>query len=218
MSTPNSLLKSRLAVWGGALIGVLALLYFQPIFHVVPLSAARENAGAEVFDPKEFVEAFWSEQLVPSLDTAVDADELLKALSSDAAAAAKRYGHRLGLSRKSSYFVSGEGRIIGIDGRYISISVLENGLADIVIDTGPLFGNAIRDGLGLLDVSDFPNSRDFNDISSEINRRVEERVFPLLKDQASVGASVRFVGGVEIADGVSDPLPLELAPVVIEFP
>lgn len=218
MSTPNSSMKSRLAVWGGALIGGLALLYFLPIFHVVPLKAAREESAAEVFDPAAFSDVFWNERLLPSIDRAVDAVDLLKAFNADAADAMKRFGHRLGLSGKSNFFVSGNGRVVAMDGRNISISVLGKGSTDIVINTGPLFGNAIRDGSGLLDVSAFPNSRDFNDISSEINRRVEERVFPLLKDGVAVGVSVRFVGGVEIADGVSDPSPLKLVPVVVEFP
>ena len=69
-----------------------------------------------------------------------------------------------------------------------------------------------------MDVSDFPNSQDFNALSTEINCRVEERVLPVLKRKAAVGAAVRFVGCAEIADPETDVPPLRIVPVVIEFP
>ena len=88
----------------------------------------------------------------------------------------------------------------------------------IIIETGPVFGNAIRDGAGLLNVSDFANAQDFNALSAEINQRVERDVLPLLQANAVVGATVRFVGGVEVSDSAGAPATLVLVPVVIEFP
>jgi len=205
-------------LFGGVLIGVLVLLHFLPLFHVLPLKAAREKSAAAAFDAKTFVETFWNDQLLKSTESAVKANDLLSAFRADPANAAKRFGHRLGLSGISSYFVSGSGRIIAVEGGTISIALHDDGTAQVIIKTGPVFGNAIRDGSGLLDVSDFPNSRDFNAISSEINRRVEEDVFPELKQKAAVDVAVRFAGGVDISDGETNPAPLKLVPVVIEFP
>ena len=157
--------------------------------------------------------------MLTGADRAVDAGELLAALSSDPADAASRFGHRLGLSGNASYFVSGTGRITDVENGIIKIALQDSDKAAVVIDTGPVFGNAIRDGSGLLDVSKFPNSQDFNALSSEINRRVEESVFPLLKEKATVGTSVHFVGGVDIADSeAAAGAPLNLVPVTIEFP
>ena len=234
MQIPEPVRKSRGLVWAGLVIGVVVLLYFLPPFHVVPLEAARSESAAAVFDAAAFVETFWEDRLLKSTDSAVDAGELLAAFKTDPADAAKRFGHRLGLSGASSYFVSGSGRIVAVEGGAIAIALRDGGtiafqdgsttaLQDasskaVVIETGPVFGNAIRDGSGLLDVSDFPNSQDFNALSSEINRRVEERVFPLLKKKAAIGLAVRFVGGVEITDTETEISPLRLVPVVIEFP
>lgn len=58
------------------------------------------------------------------------------------------------------------------------------------LETGPVFGNVLRDGTGLLDVNDFPNSQDFNALSSEINRRVEEQV--LLRSRLVAIGDVQF--------------------------
>jgi len=226
MQTPEPVHKSRGLVWAGLVIGVVVLFYFLPPFHVVPLEAARSESAAAVFDAAAFVETFWGNRLLKSTDSAVDAGELLAAFKTDPADAAKRFGHRLGLSGASSYFVSGSGRIVAVEGGAIAIALRDGGTialqdastTEVVIETGPVFGNAIRDGSGLLDVSDFPNSQDFNALSSEINRRVEERVFPLLKKKAAIGLAVRFVGGVEITDTETEISPLRLVPVVIEFP
>jgi predicted lipoprotein len=124
------------------------------------------------------------------LRQAVDAVDLLSALRLDAAAAAKQYGHRLGLSSTSSFLLSGTGRISGVTPTAVSIALGDDPTAvDLLIEFGPVFGNAIRDSSGLLNVSDFPNSRDFNALSDEFNRRVEERVLPALQAGAVTGAT-----------------------------
>lgn len=216
MSRPKQTLRSRLLLWGSALLGVCVGLYVLPLFHIVPLKEARAQSAAAAFDAAAYVEEFWNEKLLKGVPEAVDARELLAAFDEDREKAAARYGHRLGLSGNASYFVSGSGDITTIDRGAIEITLEQGG--KVIIDTGPVFGNAIRDGSGLLDVSDFANSQDFNALSSEINRRVEEGVFQLLKEKAAMGAAVRFVGAVDIADSQSDVSSLNLVPVIIEFP
>ena len=71
---------------------------------------------------------------------------------------------------------------------------------DIVLQTGLLFGNTVRDATGLLDASNFPDSRQFNEISTELNRIVEARVIPILKEKAAVGRQIDFAGCAEIPD------------------
>jgi predicted lipoprotein len=84
------------------------------------------------------------------------------------------------------------------------------------MDIGPVFGNAVRDGTGLLNPSDYPNSQDFNAISSALNHLVETRVLPKLRD-AKAGMSVRFAGCAEVDDESTDLHPLHVAPIVVEF-
>ena len=216
MATSKPTKRSRWLLWGGSVAGAGLVLCFLPLFHVVPLKDARRQSAAVAFHASVFVEEFWNDRLLKNAPDAVDAGALLSVFRTDAKAAADRYGHRLGLSGNTSYFVSGSGRITSVNERSVEIA-LENG-DTVVIKTGPVFGNAIRDGSGLLDVSDFANSRDFNAISSEINRRVEERIIPTLKEKAAVGTAIRFVGGVDIADSKTEISPLHLVPIVIKFP
>jgi predicted lipoprotein len=91
------------------------------------------------------------------------------------------------------------------------------GQADVVLKTGLLFGNTIRDGTGQLLASEFANSQDFNAISKELNRMVEEQVQPDLKANAHVGKKIRFVGCAEIRASSKALLPLTAIPLQVEF-
>lgn len=204
--------------WVVAAIAVAVFLYFFPLFHVVSLKEVQQQLAAEEFDAAAYVDSFWSGALQDNLHNAVDAADLLAAFEENFEGTAEQFGHRLGLSGHSSYLVSGQGQVVARDDFSVSIALQEDGPAAVVIETGPVFGNAIRDGSGLLNVSEFENAQDFNALSAEINLRVEEEVLPVLNDKASVGATVRFVGGVEVSDMAGAPAALVLVPVKVEFP
>lgn len=210
--------KSRVIRLAGGGVALVVLLNFFPLFHVVSLKGAQEEAAAALFDPAEFVETFWNGPLLGAMSEAVDAAELLAAFQQDFDATARRYGHKLGLSGHSSYLVSGQGTIVGVDEYSVAISLQEDAPAQVVIEIGPVFGNAIRDGSGLLDVSDFDNAQDFNALSAEINLRVEEQVLPQLQAGADVGKTVRFVGGTDVRDSGAAPTELIVVPLFVEYP
>jgi predicted lipoprotein len=200
------------------MLGLCLLFYCFPLFRVVPLQVTRQQSESRVFDADVFVEKFWEEELLPAGARAVDANELLAAFQEDPQEARTQLGNRLGLSSTVGFLVSGKGSILTADNRAVSIDLTEDGEIDVLIETGPVFGNTIRDGSGLLDVNTFPNSRDFNEISAEINRRVEERVFPILRQKATAGVSILFAGCVDITDPEEDLRPLRLVPIMIEIP
>jgi predicted lipoprotein len=212
--TPSS--RNRWIGWAAAIVAVASGLWFLPLFHVVPLQTARDATAAAAFDAEAFVEKLWREELLkPELRT-VDASRLVTLLREKNAAAAD-LGRRLGLSRTTCYFVAGTGRIVSVTNDSVSIALEGDAAPSVVIETGPVFGNAIRDGSGLLDVSAFPNSQDFNAISTALNRRVEAQVLPRLRANAVVGARIRFAGGAEVDDPAS-ALPLRVVPIYIEWP
>jgi predicted lipoprotein len=206
--------------WLGWLIVVAALTglcWAFPLFHVVPLKQAAEQKEAGVFNAAQFVEKFWTQTLLKSLDKAVRAEVLLSAIQHDRAAARKAHARQLGLSESYIYFVAGRGRVLKMadDEVYLAIAPGVTN-AELLLLTGLVFGNTIRDGTGLLDVNDYPNSQDFNDISAELNKLIETRVLPKLRERAKVGAMVRFAGCAEVVDETSDLQPLKLIPIQAE--
>ena len=206
--------------WSGWLITVAvvaSLCWLFPLFHIVPLEQAAKEKAAATFDPKAFAEKFWREQLLTSLDKAVKAELLLTAIQANAAAARKKFGRSVGVSESYTYFISGQGRVLAVSDDEISLAVTEGTTnAEVSLQVGLLFSNAVRDGTSLLSVNDYPNSQDFNAISESLNRIIEERVLPKLRETAKVGAIISFVGCAEVNDESTDLKPLKVIPVKAE--
>ena len=188
-----------------------------PLFHVVPLKKVAAEKAAETFNPAKFADTFWTNQLLPSLAKTVKAETLLAAIQANAAAARTNYSRSVGLGESYFYFLSGTGRVVAVSDDEVSLAVTDGGTnAEISLQTGLVFGNALRDGTGLLSMNDYPNSQDFNGISEALNKIVETRVLPKLREQAKVGAKISFAGCVEVDDESSDLKPLKVIPIKTE--
>jgi predicted lipoprotein len=206
--------------WVGWLIAagvVTGVCWFFPLFHIVPLERATTERASTVFSSKEFAEKFWNEQLLKSLDKATTAEVLLAAIQTNAGDAKKKFSRSVGVSESYTYFLSGKGRVLAANDDEISLAVTEGTTSpEISLQIGLLFGNAVRDGTGLLNVNDYPNSQDFNGISEALNHIIETRVQPKLREQAKVGAVVRFVGCAEVNDEANDLMPLKVIPITAD--
>jgi predicted lipoprotein len=206
-----------LIVWCAVACALAVTLFFLPLFHVVPLDNNQRRMGDAAFDPVAFVERFWADRLIPGVARAVDAAELVAALKQDHDLARRTYARSVGLGSVYYYFVAGAGRVVSVERDSVGLSLRDDQPeAQLSLATGNIFGNAVRDGTGLLDVNEFANSQDFNALSAEINRRIEEQVLPALRKRAAVGAQVRFVGCAEIVDEAADLHPLRVVPIVAE--
>jgi predicted lipoprotein len=197
-----------------ALVAVAGFFRFFPLFHVERLKTAAEQA-ATVFDAAQFAETFWTGKLIPSIaSSSVKADVLLPAIHEDAAAARKKYSHGAGLGDTYFYYVSGSGRVTSVSKDEVSLRVTNGGNdAEVSIQTGPIFGDALREGSGLLNPSDFPISQNFNDISAALDHIAESRVLPALRKQVKVGKTILFAGCAEVDDESTDLKPLKVIPI-----
>jgi predicted lipoprotein len=182
------------------------------------MKTATAEKIAATFNATQFAETFWTNQLLASLDKTVKADVLFSAIQNDAASAKKKFSRNVGLSEACFYFVSGIGRVVAVSDDEVSLAVTDGSTnAEVSLQTGLIFGNALRDGTGLLNASDYPNSQDFNDISAALNHLVETRVLPKLREQAKVGAKISFVGCAEVDDESTDLKPLKVIPIQTEL-
>jgi len=204
----------RVVRWFIAILIAAVVCWLFPLFHVVTLKTATAEKAAATFNATQFAETFWTNQLPASSDKAVKADVLLPAIQSDAATAKQKFSRSVGLSEGYFYFVSGNGRVVAVSDDEISLAITEGSTnTDVSLQTGLLFGNALRDGTGLLSASDYPNSQDFNDISAALNHLVETRTLPKLREQAKLGAKISFVGCAEVDDEATDLKPLKIIPI-----
>jgi predicted lipoprotein len=211
-------MKPRTVQFGFAATVIAGLLWVFPLFRIVPLKQVQAERSESRFDAAEFAKRFWEDQLTPALDRAADARAVLSAAEADFPAAREQHGRRLGISDAFLVMLQGHGRVVRVDGKEIGVAIHDgHETADIVLPVALIFGNAVRDAHGLLDVSQFPNSQDFNGISTELNRLVETRVVPTLKTDAMVGRNIRFVGCAEIPSEPHRRRPLKIIPLRIEW-
>jgi predicted lipoprotein len=200
------------------LIVAAGVFWRYPLFHIVrldELQAARQQA---TFDAAAFAKTFWDKTLVPSLGKAQDATELFSKLDNAPKEVRGQFGRKVGVGRTTLFFVRGRGTVTHIDKKGVGISLTgDNTSPDIVLHTGLLFGNVARDATGLLDASNYANSQQFNDISTELNRIIETRVIPVLKEGAATGKTLHFVGCAEVSDTASEFRPLKVIPLEVRF-
>lgn len=199
-------------------IAVLAgLCWLFPPFHIRSLKEVREAEAGVQFNAADLVERFWSGELLPATSGAAEASEVLEVIASNPPSVRERFGRTVGVSSSYFLFVHGVGRVVGTDDDSIGLSLEPDGNeAQIIIPLGFVFGNAVRDGTGLLNPSDYPNAQEFNDISAALNTMVETNVMPQLKQIATIGSRVQFAGCAEVADEELDLKPLSLVPVYVK--
>jgi predicted lipoprotein len=208
--------RYRLTLKLAITILVLAVISLRfPLFHIIPLKQVAAATAAAKFAPAAFAETFWTNKLLAAIpQKAVPADKLIEAIQSNPATARTNFSLNAGASTYY-YFLTGTGRVTTVTDDEISLSITSTNPV-ISLQTGLIFGNALRDGTGLLNVSDYPNSQDYNAISEALNHIVETRVLPNLRQQAKVGTTISFTGCAEIDDESTDLKPLKVIPIKTE--
>lgn len=196
-------------------LAVLPFVVFPPV-RLRSKNASGATTQAETFNAKNFAARLWVEKLLPGLATSVDVRTLHAALDTSVADAAKKYARTVGIGGTAYFCVTGEGTVTAVDEDGFTVSFGENEKFVLSIDTGLVFGNAVRDGTGLLDVNTFANSEEFNAIAAELNTIVENEVLPAARKLGAVGAKIRFAGIAELTGTDSDPRPLRLTPLKVE--
>jgi predicted lipoprotein len=196
------------------LLGIL--LWRVPLFHIIPLRQTQQQQRNAALDATAFARDFWKDKLLPATDQATPVSELWKALASDPVAARKEFGHSPGMSSVAYFLVQGSGKVTKTEKDIVQLSLDTTNPPIIELSAGLIFGNAIRDSSGSLNGSDFPNSQDFNDISTELNHIVETEVIPSLRQKAQLGKRVRFAGALEIEEGEIPKIPL-VTPIKVDL-
>jgi predicted lipoprotein len=207
----------RLRPWLITVIVLAGMCWAFPPFHIRSLKQMKADIAGATFNPTNFVEQFWSGKLLPATDQAADATKVLKAIAADPQKVRDQFGRTVGVSSSYFLFLRGTGRVVSVAADNIGLSVKAEGSeADIAVSLGLVFGNAVRDGTGLLSSSSHPNAQEFNDIAAGLNHIVETKVLPELQRIATVGKRVKFAGCVEVADEETDLMPLKLVPIYVK--
>lgn len=198
-------------------LAIAIFTWFFPLFHVVRLAQKQRQSNSSAFDAPALAEQFWTQRLLPALGHAADLTEVLAAARSDPKQVRSRFGRTVGLSRSYFLFVRGSGTVLAVDGAGVKLAIDGSAPSEtVILRIGPIFGSAVRDATGLLDASSFPNSRQFNDLATELNNTVQQTVTAKLRDEAQPGQRIEFVGCAEIQNEPGDLNSFKIVPLSVK--
>jgi predicted lipoprotein len=162
------------------LIVVIGLVAYRSVY--VRKLSDMKVATDEKFDAVAFSKKLWEENLSPRLGNAVELATFIKATQVNPADAFSKYTNALGIGNYRYALIRTEGIVADIKEDDITLQVkLGDSLMITKLATEFIYGNAIRDASGLVDVKDFPNTMDLNNISEELNKMVRKTVLPAFK-------------------------------------
>jgi predicted lipoprotein len=206
------------------LIVVLALIALAvaifPPFHLRRIDGtAREAVGNDHGASKDsalLAARFWDTRLTSQQVHPTDWRMLINALQENAQLANRRYGRRPGIGGPWFYLVSGEARVVSIDPRGVWLEASDLGDWRVLLQTGPIFGSALRDATGLLRLEDF-SSFDFNELAAQLNRLSENQVASVMRRDARVGSHLQFVAAGRLDRVSGDGHTVLLAPIRVSL-
>jgi len=193
-------------------IGIVAWnsVYFRRLDEV------KQSLDAKDFDAAQYASTFWKSTLPGALGKAIDLTELTTLISANEAKAFDDHSHALGIGNLRYFLIKGKGAVESVKDDIVII-VLANSEQRIALATEFIFGNAIRDASGLINVNEFTNTMHFNNVSAEINKIVRETVLPEFKNNVKAGDLVVFTGAIELNREHPDLKDFEVIPIQISI-
>src|SRR6187402_366512 len=168
------------------LIVVIGLVAYKSVY-VKKLSGMKATTD-EKFNANVFSKKLWEEKLPAKLGSAVELGTLIKASETNPADAFSKYTNALGIGNYRYALIKAEGFVTDINEDDITLQVkLGDSLMAAKLATEFIYGNAIRDASGLVDVKDFSNTMDLNNISEELNKMVRTTILPTFKSAVKKG-------------------------------
>ncbi|WP_346857817.1 DUF2291 family protein [uncultured Draconibacterium sp.] len=194
------------------IVGIVVLilvLYFS--FDIQKLNVHKAANTNIQFNAKEFAQNFWETQLTVCISNAPEISEVTKQLELNPEIVFQNYAHKLGISKTHYLFVKGSGTIESVEDEFLLVRTGETTYIQVATDF--IFGNAVRDGSGEVDINQFVNMTDFNNVSVALNKLAKEKVVSRLQKSAKVGMTIEFTGAAEINEENIDVITLRIIPV-----
>ena len=205
-------MRKKLITYLAGGVAILLVAYHSVYFK--RLDEVKAAQAGRTFNAAAYAQTLWNQKMIPGLGKAVEIKELLPMLSADPAQAFDRYSHALGIGNLRYFLVRGEGKVTAVDADDITVAITGTAGQTVRIATEYIFGNAARDATGMVDINDFTNTMDFNNVSAELNKIIRSRVLPLLKNR-KVGDTISFAGAVELNKEHLNLSTMEAIPVAV---
>jgi predicted lipoprotein len=196
----------------GILVSLIVIYFSLDIQKLDKTRAANINTA---FNADDYAGKFWEKELSGCIERAIDIDQLAGLLKTNPQQAISDYSQKLGISHTYFFTVKGSGKILSVEEEYLEV---ETDLkSKVQIATAFIFGNAVRDGSGKVDIDGFLNMTDFNNVSVAINKLVKERVVTPVITSVKPGMLIQFAGDIEISDDNLNLEDIRIIPILINL-
>lgn len=212
--------RKRLIVCSALLICGGIACWFFPLFHIRTLSEVKAGNGEQSAmprpsipaDPVGYARNFWDGPL-RTHSGGTEIERLWNDFDANKSKARSQYGRQSGVGGAWYFVIHGQGTVDTVEKGCVVLT-LANSSRRARLELGVVVDNTVREAI-CVKASEFANSQDFNEVSSELNRRVERDVIASNKSLLKPGAIVDFVGCTKISRD-SDLDPLRLIPIRLE--
>lgn len=172
------------------------------------------KAGTAGFNAANYAREFWNKKLPKNTGKAIEIGQLLTLLQTDKDKAFVDYSHALGIGNVKYFLVKGSGIVQSVEENQVAVRIeSEKERPEVFVATEYVFGNAVRDASGEIDINEFTNSMDFNNVSAEINKIIREKVIPPFRAQVKKGDRILFSGAIELNKEHLSTRSIEVIPI-----
>ena len=200
----------------GLLIIVIALMAYNSVYFE-KLSSRRPSAIAD-FDAAAFSRKLWDERMPAKIDSAVILSLLIRSVDKDGEIAINKYTNALAIGNYRYVLVKLDANVTEVQEDEVRLTTAHiDSVLTVNLATEFIYGNAIRDASGLVQVKDFPNTTHLNGISEGLNKIIRTSVLPTFKSEIKKGDSVKIVAAVELNKEHIHWQGIELLPVRVQI-
>lgn len=205
---------SKIVKYSITIILVVFLAYHSVYFKKLD----EVQASSTDFKARSYARNYFDSKLLPASNNAVDINQLITLIRTDRNGTFDKYAHALGIGNIRYFLVKGEGEVTAINENDISITVNTDTTKNVyLLATEFVFGNALRDASGKININEFSNTMDFNNVSSEINKIVRTEILPPFRSKVKQGDVVQFAGAIELNQVHLNLNEIEVIPVQLKI-
>lgn len=179
------------------LVIIVGLLAYNSVF-IKKLSDVQAKEPV-AFNATSFAEQLWLFKIPARLDSAVTLDVLHTALKANPALAFDTYFNAMSIGNIRYGLVKVSGKVLSVNEDDILVLTGSSGHQQPVkIATEYIYGNAIRDASRTVEIKDFVNTTDLDNISEALNKKVRTTVLPAFKGAVKKADSITCIGAIEL--------------------
>ncbi|MFT3844263.1 MAG: DUF2291 domain-containing protein [Lacibacter sp.] len=197
------------------LVAVALLAYKSVYFRKL---SDKKNIVVSTFNAAEFSKKLWNEKMPAKIDSAVDLLSLIDAVTKNPETAISKQTNALAIGNYRYALVKLNATVSEVkEDEILLIAPSADSVLNVLLATEFIYGNAVRDASGLVQVKDFPNTSDLNSISEELNKIIRATIIPSFKTSIKKGDKVNVVAAIELNKEHIHWQGLELLPVRLQI-